>query len=180
MSKPNQPSKPRQLIRKLITIHSAPGRSRQAVISVIPIAVSLVTMGLIVSPTHAAMGMIGAMGALAGNNNAPLSRARILFGVGTATIFSQCLGLMSVQIEWLLPIILASWSLIVIWVWHALQLGPPGRQYSLRSRIRHLYGQSRLDGQHGIHFHRAVLPHRRYRIDDHHPRLSAPPGPCRS
>lgn len=126
MSKPNQPSKPRQLIRKLITIHSAPGRSRQAVISVIPIAVSLVTMGLIVSPTHAAMGMIGAMGALAGNNNAPLSRARILFGVGTATIFSQCLGLMSVQIEWLLPIILASWSLIVIWVWHALQLGPPG------------------------------------------------------
>lgn len=84
MSKPNQPSKPRQLIRKLITIHSAPGRSRQAVISVIPIAVSLVTMGLIVSPTHAAMGMIGAMGALAGNNNAPLSRARILFGVGTA------------------------------------------------------------------------------------------------
>ena len=72
------------------------------------------------------MGMIGAMGALAGNNNAPLSRARILFGVGTATIFSQCLGLMSVQIEWLLPIILASWSLIVIWVWHALQLGPPG------------------------------------------------------
>ena len=33
MSKPNQPSKPRQLIRKLITIHSAPGRSRQAVIS---------------------------------------------------------------------------------------------------------------------------------------------------
>jgi hypothetical protein len=82
MSKPNQPSKPRQLIRKLITIHSAPGRSRQAVISVIPIAVSLVTMGLIVSPTHAAMGMIGAMGALAGNNNAPLSRARILFGVG--------------------------------------------------------------------------------------------------
>mgnify|MGYP001761154535 FL=1 len=126
MSKPNQPSKPRQLIRKLITIHSAPGRSRQAVIFVIPIAVSLVTMGLIVSPTHAAMGMIGAMGALAGNNNAPLSRARILFGVGTATIFSQCLGLMSVQIEWLLPIILASWSLIVIWVWHALQLGPPG------------------------------------------------------
>ena len=114
MSKPNQPSKPRQLIRKLITIHSAPGRSRQAVIFVIPIAVSLVTMGLIVSPTHAAMGMIGAMGALAGNNNAPLSRARILFGVGTATIFSQCLGLMSVQIEWLLPIILASWSLIVI------------------------------------------------------------------
>ena len=126
MSKPNQPSKPRQLIRKLITIHHAPGRSRQAVIFVIPIAVSLVTMGLIVSPTHAAMGMIGAMGALAGNNNAPLSRARILFGVGTATIFSQCLGLMSVQIEWLLPIILASWSLIVIWVWHALQLGPPG------------------------------------------------------
>ena len=126
MNKANQLSKPRQLLRKLITIHPSPGRSRQAVILVVPIAVSLVTMGLIVSPTHAAMGMMGAMGALAGNTNAPLSRARILLGVGVATVFSQCLGLASVQIEWLLPVILASWGFVVIWVWHALQLGPPG------------------------------------------------------
>lgn len=126
MSKATQPSKPRQLLRKLITIRPAPGRSRQAVIFVIPMAVSLVTMGLIVSPAHAAMGMMGAMGALAGISNAPMSRARILLGVGLATVFSQCLGLVSVRIEWLLPVILASWTLIVIWVWHALQLGPPG------------------------------------------------------
>ena len=58
MSKPNQPSKPRQLMRLLITLASPPGRSRQEVLSGSPIAVSLVTMGLIDSPPHAAMGMI--------------------------------------------------------------------------------------------------------------------------
>ena len=63
MSKATQPSKPRQLLRKLITIRPAPGRSRQAVIFVIPMAVSLVTMGLIVSPGHAAVGMMGGRGA---------------------------------------------------------------------------------------------------------------------
>ncbi|WCC80811.1 FUSC family protein [Cutibacterium equinum] len=126
MSPTDKPSSLRQLLRKLITIRPDPGRNKQAVILTIPMAVSLVTMGLLTDPTHAAMGMMGAMSALAGNSNAPLSRARILLGVGMATIFAQCLGLLSMRVEWLMPFLLAAWTLVVIWTWHALQLGPPG------------------------------------------------------
>ena len=126
MSPTDKPSSLRHLLHRLITIRPAPGRNKQAVILIIPMAVSLVTMGLITDPSHAAMGMMGAMGALAGNSNAPLSRARILIGVGVATVLSQCLGLLSMRVEWIMPLILAAWSLVIIWTWHALQLGPPG------------------------------------------------------
>ncbi|MDO4411908.1 FUSC family protein [Cutibacterium sp.] len=126
MSQSDKPSSIRQLLHRLVTIRPAPGRNKQAVIIITPIAVSLVTMALITNPTHATMGMLGAMGALAGNTNAPLSRARILIGVGIATVLSQYLGLLSMRVEWFMPLILAAWSLVIIWTWHALQLGPPG------------------------------------------------------
>lgn len=125
MSVPERPSA-RELLRRLVTVRSDPGRNREALVIVAPIAASLVVMSLIHGPEHGAAGMMGAMAALAGSNNAPRTRARMLAGTGAATIVSQFLGLLTVPVPWLFPLVMAAWTLLVVWVWHALELGPPG------------------------------------------------------
>nr|WP_245306512.1 FUSC family protein [Acidipropionibacterium timonense] len=114
------------ILANVLKFHPAPDTGRNALLTVIPIAVSLVVISLVLDPAHGMAGMMGAMGAMAGRTAPPRTRLKVLIGVGVALLASQAIGMSVASIPWLLPPVLAAWTLLVEFGWHGLQLGPPG------------------------------------------------------
>ena len=111
---------------KLITFHPAPGANVNALIDVIPVIAALVLVSAIHGPRHGLIGMLGAMGGLSGKQSPPRTRLRILLGVGVVLMISQTIGISLSSFPVLLPAALGIWSFVMIFVWNALHLGPPG------------------------------------------------------
>lgn len=121
-----QPSHLHRLGRSLVTLHPAPGRARRAVRWVAAIAVGLIATSLILGPAHGALGLLGAQASGAGRDEPLRRRLRIGLAVGSATLASQAVGLLISPYPWLVPPVMTVMSAVIIWTWHALQVGPPG------------------------------------------------------
>lgn len=115
-----------RVARSLFTLAPAPGRTRQAAKWVAAVATGLVLSCLILGPQLGGLGLLGAMAAHTGRTEPMRRRIVLLLVVGPATFAVETVGFLTDRYEWLLPPVLATMTLVGMWVWHAFMIGPPG------------------------------------------------------
>lgn len=116
----------RRLWRSLITLEPAPGRWVQALGWAAAVAVGLLTTACVFGPAKGAMGLLGAMATGAGREAPLRRRLRQGFGAIFLTLACQAIGLAIAPYPWMVPLVMAVVTVSVVWLWHALLIGPPG------------------------------------------------------
>ncbi len=90
------------------------------------VAVGLVVSCLVFGPALGSMGLIGAQAAQTGREAPMRNRVRMLLSVGAATLAMECIGALAGPHAWLMPPLFGLLTLVIVWTWHALLIGPPG------------------------------------------------------
>ncbi|WP_147385397.1 FUSC family protein [Propionibacterium ruminifibrarum] len=115
-----------RLGRSLIVLRPEPGRSIRAVRWCAAVATGLIASCLVFGPSLGAMGLIGAQAAHTGREAPMRNRITALLSVGLATLAMECIGALVSPYRWLMPPLFCLLTLVVVWTWHALLVGPPG------------------------------------------------------
>lgn len=116
----------RMLVHSFMVVRPEPDRPRRAVRWVAAVAFGLLLASFVFGPERGPMGLIGAMAANAGREDPLRRRVTAVLVVGLTTLACQALGILAAPYPWLLPPLVTVVTLLIVWAWHALMVGPPG------------------------------------------------------
>lgn len=86
----------------------------------------LLGCALVLGPSHATLGLLGAQCANVGREE-PLRRRTVSMAInGLVSLGFFFLGWYAAPYPWLIPPLITAMTFSTVWVWHALMVGPPG------------------------------------------------------
>lgn len=102
------------------------GQARRALRLAAPGVVGLVVASLVFGPTLGALGLIGALGASVGRDLPLRRRLLTVAAVFAVTMGNAALGMAIGGHVLLVPPVMTAVTLVGVWGWQALRIGPPG------------------------------------------------------
>ena len=113
-------------VKSLWSWRLSPGRAREVSFSTLPVIISVIIMTLMTSADYAALGLLGSLSVLSGWQALKVQRYWLYFLVAGGDMFAQLLGFGISHMPLVFAPLLIIWTYVVVFVWHALEIGPPG------------------------------------------------------
>lgn len=113
-------------LKSIFSWRLSPGRAREVTFSTLPVIVSVIIMTFLTNANYAAYGLLGSLSVLSGWQALKVRRYWLYFLVAAGVMVGQLLGFGISHMPLVFAPLLVVWTYLVIFTWHALDIGAPG------------------------------------------------------